>query len=316
MATRFELVLYGDDPVRLRAAGEEALQEIEQLEAQLSFYSAGSEIRWINRYAAERPIKVEPRLFALLRRCADLNAATEGAFDVTIGPLMRAWRFVGGSGGVPTPAELNAARSVVGFDHVVFDDQTVTLRFTRPGVELDLGAYGKGYAIEQAMALLIEHGVSSALLHGGTSSVVAIGAPPGEAAWQISLGQPLSEDGQPIVVSLANQALSVSAIHGKSFIAGGREYGHVIDPRRAAPVDGAQAAAVIGSSAAECEALSTALLVRGAAWLPRMAERFPDYRGLVASPGPSRAIKVKRSAQWPVSNANSFTHPVPAAMMS
>jgi FAD:protein FMN transferase len=114
MATRFELVLYGNDPVRLRAADEEALREMETLEARLSFYRPDSEIRWINTHAAARAVKVEPRLFRLLQRCASLTALTDGAFDITIGPLMRAWRFVNDTGGIPSPAELDAARAVVG----------------------------------------------------------------------------------------------------------------------------------------------------------------------------------------------------------
>lgn len=282
MATRFELVLYGDDPVRLRAAGEEALQEIERCEAQLSFYRSDSEISWINTQAAARPIKVEPRLFRLLHRCAALTAATEGAFDITVGPLMRAWRFVGAAGGVPAPAELEDARALVGMQHIEFDEGAFALRFTRPGIEIDLGAYGKGYAIERAIDLLRENGVTSALLHGGTSSIKTIGAPPGKADWQINLRELLNECGNPHTVKLADQALSVSAIYGKSFVADGRMYGHVIDPRSAEPVNDAQAAAVVGPSAAECEALSTALLVLGPSWLSTLVERFPGYRGWVA----------------------------------
>lgn len=282
MATRFELVLHGDDPVRLRAAGEEALHEIERLEAQLSFYRPDSEIRWINTHAAARAVKVEPRLFRLLQRCASLNTLTDGAFEITIGPLMRAWRFVNDTGGIPSPTELEAARAVVGMDLVTLDEEAFTVRFKRTGVELDLGAYGKGYAIERAVGILKEHGITSALMHGGTSSVYAIGAPPDGVAWRISLQGPLRESGQPIV-SLADRGLSVSAVHGKSFEAQGRKYGHVIDPRSAEPVSGAIAAAALGHSPAECEALSTALLVLGPSWLPVLTERFPGYQGLVAS---------------------------------
>jgi len=282
MATRFELVLAERDPVRVRAAGEEALQEIERCEAQLSFYRSDSEISWINRQAAARPIQVEPRLFRLLQRCATLTAATEGAFDVTVGPLMRAWHFVGGTGRIPTPAELEAARASVGMQHVEFDEEACTLRFTRPGIQIDLGAYGKGYAIERAIDLLRENGVTSALLHGGTSSVKTIGAPPDNADWQINLPQSLKECGDQVTVILRDQALSVSATYGKSFMLDGQEYGHVLDPRSAEPVIGAQAAAVIGPSAADCEALSTALLVLGPSWLSALAERFPGYRGWIS----------------------------------
>jgi thiamine biosynthesis lipoprotein len=282
MATRFELMLYGDDPVRLRAAGEEALQEIERLESQLSFYRAESEIRWINYYAADRPVKVEPRLFELLRCCADLTVRTEGAFDITIGPLMRAWRFFKEAGRVPEPAELGAARRVVGMHNVEFDEELLTIRFKQRGVEIDLGAYGKGYAIERAVGLLRENGITSALMHGGTSSIYAIGKPPKAEAWRIGLHELFIAADGPAEIELCDQALSLSAVHGKSFTERGRKYGHILDPRTGEPTSGGLAAVAVGDCPAVCEALSTALLVNGPSWLPVMVERFPGYEGLIA----------------------------------
>jgi FAD:protein FMN transferase len=296
MATRFELLLGGDDPARLRAAGEEALAEIERLAAQLSFYRADSEISWLNAHAARQAVKVEPRLFRLLRRAAELTRLTDGAFDVAVGPLMRAWRFVGGRGGVPSREELEAARAVSGIEQVELDEGSFTVRFKRPGVELDLGGYGKGYAVDRAADILREAGVASALLHGGTSSVYAVGAPEGGGAWRVALQEPLQEGGRPVVVGLSDSALSVSAGYGKEFAAGGRRYGHVIDPRTGEPVNGALAAAAVGPSAAECEALSKALLIGGAAWLTTMKERFPGCAGWVASGSPPDA-GVKESSK-------------------
>ena len=171
MATRFELVLYGADAVRLRAAGEEALAEVERLEAQLSAYRADSEISGINRRAATEAVRVEPRLFHLLKHCAAFSHATDGAFDITVGPLMRAWRFIRDAGAVPTGDEIEAARRLVGIANVELDPDLLTVRFKQPDMQLDLGAYGKGYAIERAIDSLKENGVTSALLHGGTSSV-------------------------------------------------------------------------------------------------------------------------------------------------
>jgi FAD:protein FMN transferase len=282
MATRFELLLGGDDPMRLRAAGEEALAEIERLEAQLSFYRADSEISWINARAARQAVKVEPRLFRLLRRAAELTRLTDGAFDVAVGPLMRAWRFVGGKGAMPSREELEKARAASGIEQVEFDEGSFTVRFKRPGVELDLGGYGKGYAVDRAADLLREAGVASALLDGGTSSVYAVGVQAGGGAWRVGLQEPLRQNGQPVVVGLSDSALSVSAGHGKEFTAGGRRYGHVIDPRTGEAVNGALAAAAAGPSAAECEALSKALLVGGADWLTTLRERFPGCEGWVA----------------------------------
>lgn len=282
MATRFELVLYGADEVRLRAAGEEALAEIERLEAQLSAYRADSEISGINRRAARVAVRVEPRLFHLLKHCVAFSAATDGAFDVTVGPLVRAWRQAQATGAVPSTDEIEAARAAVGIEKIELDPEAYTVRFKQPGVQIDMGAYGKGYAIERAVDSLKENGVTSALLHGGTSSAAVIGTPPGGSGWRIQLSEPFTSVDSAMTLELISEALSVSAIHGRAFTAGGRTYGHVIDPRTGRPVERALAAAVAGQSASTCEVLSTALVVLGPAWLTNLGERFVGYRGAVA----------------------------------
>lgn len=275
MATRFELVMYGADEVLLRAAGEEALQEIERLTAQLSFYAVDSEITFINSNAAQHPVRVEPRLFALLQRCAELTDATDGAFDITVGPLMRAWKFVNEKGGIPSDQELAAARAITGIAHILFDENSHCIQLRKAGVEIDLGGFGKGYAIDRAIEVLRENGIQSALLHGGTSSIATIGNPPDHEGWNIALQSPLQS-----TVTLQNQSLSVSAPHGKSFAIDGQEFGHVIDPRSGQPVQQTKAAAAWGESAAVCEALSKALLVLGEKFLCVMHKRFPEYCGV------------------------------------
>jgi FAD:protein FMN transferase len=280
MATRFELVLHGDDPVRLRAAGEQALAAIERLERLLSFYRADSEITALNRHGSERPVRLSSEVFSLLRRCAELASDTHGAFDVTVGQLMRAWRFVGEHGAIPRDGELEVARARVGAHLLEFDEDHGTVRCLAPGVEVDLGAVGKGYAIDAAIDDLKESGITSALLHGGTSSVHALGAPPGEDGWPVTwAGAP---DPTHAVIRLRDRALSVSAPHGKSFVRDGRRYGHVLDPRTGVPVS-AGSVCVTGPQSYLCDALSTALLVRGAEWLPAMRERWPEYDGWLTS---------------------------------
>jgi len=203
MGTRFEVVLYGEDPVRLRAAGEEALAEIERLDRQLSLYRPDSELRGLNARAAQGPVAVEPRLFRLLQRAAQLGAETDGAFDLTVTPLLECWGFVGGTGAYPDPAAVEAAREVVGWSLLELASPPppppshggkagrFTVRFRRPGVRLDCGAIGKGYALERAALLLRDNGVDCALLHGGTSTVYGLGAPPDAAGWTVAINPPL-----------------------------------------------------------------------------------------------------------------------------
>lgn len=280
MATRFELVLDGDDPVRLRAAGEEAIEEIERLDKQLSRFRPDSDITWINAHAAEAPMKVEPGLFGLLKRAQETWQATDGAFDITIAPLMRAWGFTSGDGHVPTSDDLAAAREITGLQHVTLDENDLTVGFDRLGIEIDLGAIGKGYAIEQASDILRANCVPSALVHGGTSTVHSFGN------WNLELGIALpavsDEDISKFPFPDSKFAsLSVSAPHGRSFTVDGQTYGHVIDPRTSQPVSRTKLAAVWGPSPTDCDALSTALLVLGEEWLPAMRERFAGYDGLV-----------------------------------
>jgi thiamine biosynthesis lipoprotein len=299
MATRFELVLHGENPVALRAAGEEALGEIERLEEQLSLFRPGSEIAHVNARAAQGPVRVTPPVFALLHRAQRLHQESGGAFDITIAPLVRCWGFMGGSGHLPDPDELAEARACVGMSLVYLDPGDFTVRFARPGVMLDLGAIGKGYAIERAAEVLRDAGVGSALLHGGTSSVQALGHPPDAACWKIAIEHPQAGAGsRPLppgsgpaaaapgllaTVPLCNAAMSVSAVWGKSFQAEGQTFGHVLDPRTGQPVTGAVLAAVVLPAATETDALSTALLTLGGDGHDQIAQLRPGMRTLLVA---------------------------------
>jgi len=309
MATRFELVLHGGDEAALRAAGEEALDEIVRLEDELSYFRASSQIFRMNREAARRPVRVSPWLFRLLQRARQLSAESAGTFDITVAPLMRCWGFYTREGRVPEPAALAEARASVGMHLVELNETEFTVRFTRPGVQIDLGSIGKGFAVERAGALLREAGVTSALLHGGTSTVLAIGAPPAAASWRIALDHPdqrATQNPQPATpnapyaprgthhaspwstVSLRDESLSVSAVWGKSFTTSDRSYGHVIDPRTGEPTQGAVLAAVVLPSATESDALSTMLLTCGPEGFKEVLRLRPGLRALVAAQVPGQ----------------------------
>jgi thiamine biosynthesis lipoprotein len=287
MATRFEIVLHGGNPVALRAAGEEALDEIERIEALLSLYRDTSEIAHVNARAAREPVRVSLPVFRLLEQARSLNEETGGAFDITIAPLVRCWGFMGGTGQMPEPEAVAAAREKVGWNLVQLDRANFTVRFAREGVMLDLGAIGKGYAIERAAEILREDGVTSAILHGGTSTVHAIGCPPDAGSWKVAIERPVENPTSPppllATVPLKDESLSVSAVWGRSFQSGDKTYGHVIDPRSGQPTEAALLAAVVLSSATETDALSTALLTLGVAALHQITALRAGSRCLVVS---------------------------------
>lgn len=292
MATRFEILLYGKRVVSLRAAGEEALNEIERLDKQLNLYNPASEIAHLNAQAARESIRVEPGLFHLLEHAQRLHQESGGGFDITIAPLLRCWGLMGGKGRIPGQAELAEARAKTGMHLLQLDPKNRTVRFLRPGVMLDLGAIGKGYAIEQAAELLRGAGVTSAILHGGTSTVYAIGHPPDAPSWRVAIEYPAEEPSRlPAllsVVELEDEALSVSAVWGKSFQTKGKMYGHILDPRTGQPASQAVLSAVILPSATETDALSTALLILGAKGRHRIANLRPTMRTLVVEKGNGR----------------------------
>jgi thiamine biosynthesis lipoprotein len=286
MATRFEVVIPGADRVLLTAAAEEALREVERLEAQLSFYQHSSELSGINAFAAQYPVRVEPQLFRLLTLARETSLRTGGAFDPTIGPLLRAWGFVGGTGQVANQDAVAEARERTGAHLLHLDDEEFTVWFEREGVALDLGAIGKGYAIDQAVEILRELAIEPALIHAGTSTVAALGAPPGEEGWRVALRDPSRGPDETLgEVLLRDRALSVSAPYGKAFREGNRLYGHVLDPRTGEPTQGALLAAVSHPSATLTDALSTALLVLGVEGLELIGREWAEADLLVIVEG-------------------------------
>jgi len=293
MATRFEMVLHGEDELGLRAAGEEALDEITALAAQLNFYGSDSEITRINAGAALGPVPVEPGLFRLLQEAKRVHGLSGGAFDITVSPLMRCWGFADGKHQVPSPGELAKALECVGMDLVHLDAETFTVQFERPGVRIDLSAIGKGFALEIACVILREAGVTSALIHGGTSTVCAIGSPPSGAFWKMAIEHPgwghpdanIPEHKRLVAVAkLRDEALSVSAVWGRAFVARGVSYGHVLDPRSGQPAQNALLAAVALPSGTAADARSTALLVSGEAGLAALALAGERSRSLLLLP--------------------------------
>lgn len=300
MATRFEIALHGDSPRHLRAAGEEALDEIGHWEARLSLYDPSSEIAHANARAAFEPVQLSPPVFSLLQRCAQLHRETEGRFDITIAPLVRCWGFMGahGLGRTPEPEAVENARALVGMHQVELDPNNFTVRFARPGVMLDLGAIGKGFAIEQAATCLREAEITSALFHGGTSTVLAIGTPPDALGWKIAIeGGPTSQTPPAPslgTLELKDAALSASAIWGRCFDVNGRRYGHLLDPRTGQSASTAVLSVVIADSATDTDALSTALLIGGTNAFGALSNLRPGMRTLLAVEDGGRLVCQQR----------------------
>ncbi len=286
MACRFEILLSSEDAASV-ASARAALDEADAIESVLTVFRDTSDVADLNRCAAGEDVAVDAALFDLLVRCHELHGATDGAFDVTSTPLSRCWGFLMRQGRLPADDVLREARDKVGTAHVRLDPVRRTVRFARPGIELNFGAIGKGYALDRMAAMLRADGVRRALLSAGRSSVVAIGGR--GRGWPIDV-RPRLANRLVGRLLLRDGAVGTSGAGEQSFEIDGQRYGHVIDPRTGRPAAGVLGSTVVAGDGAAADALSTAFLIGGPALAERYCAAHPETMAvLVLEDEPERA---------------------------
>jgi thiamine biosynthesis lipoprotein len=288
MACQFEVLLNAAQYPQGAVAAVEALDLVDRLEQQMTVYRDDSEISELNTAAFERPVEVEPRLFDLLLLGIQLYHNTAGAYDLTAGPLSRVWGFYQRAGRVPSVDELVAARNRVGTDKLEVDEVERAIRFRVPGMEINLGSIGKGYALDRAAEVLAQRGIEHFLLHGGQSSILARGSRGHLGAheagqhegWWIGLRHPLRPNQRMAEVRVLNRALATSGSAVQFFLHQGRRYGHILDPRSGWPAEESLSTTILAPTAAEADALATACYVLGRDAALNLCRARPDI-GLI-----------------------------------
>jgi thiamine biosynthesis lipoprotein len=290
MATRFEILLPAGAENGCEA-GKAAFALLDELEDQMSVYREYSEVCRINRTAARRAMRVESRLFGLLRLSEQISRETDGAFDSTAHPLIKVWGFFRGPKRVPSEDERAAARACVGMAHVTLDESKKTIVFDRDGVELNLGSIGKGYALDRLAERLTEGWkIPSALLHGGSSSVYSIGCPPDDRrGWLVRICHPWQQERYLAGVWLRDRALGTSAATFQHLLHEGRKLGHILDPRTGWPASGLASVSVVAPTAALADALSTAFYVGGIDLAHRYCTAHPEVGAVILPEGHHKA---------------------------
>ena len=283
MACRFEILLPEGDGRALGAA-QEALALADDLERQMTIFREDSEISRINREAVCAPVEVEARLFGLLDLAARLAAETAGAFDITGGPLSRLWRSCRREGRLPTADEIESARAAVGMSHVRLDPERRTVAFACENVGLDLGAIGKGHALDRICEQLRAEGVTDALVHAGHSSIAAMGCPAWDQGWAVSIADAVGDSPRP-QVRLHDQCMATSGSGQQFYEVAGKRYGHIIDPRAGWPAEGVLSATAIAPTAAEADALATAFYIMGMEATKAYCEKHPGVGAVMICPG-------------------------------
>ncbi len=292
MGTVFTVVAYGADGRELAEVVNEVFEEIDRVDAQMSNYKPQSELSAINRRAATEQVLVEPQLFRLLEDSLRYGEETGGAFDITVGSLMRTWGFFRGQGRMPVKSEIGRALEKIGYQHVHLDPAARTIHFDTAGMEIDLGGIAKGYAVDRAVDILRCYGVTQALVSSGTSTIYGLGAPPDDRAWRITIRDPYDAEKAGDVVFLKNFALSVSGNYEKFFELDGKIYSHILNPRTGRPVENMLSTAVLAPRATQADALSTAMFVLGVEGSRRYLSGHPNLAAIFYQPaGSAKAFK-------------------------
>jgi thiamine biosynthesis lipoprotein len=244
--------------------------EVSRLDRMLSNYRPDSEWSKVNREAAKGPVPVSEELFRLLEYCRDVNRLSEGTFDISVGPLMKVWGFYRGTGRLPAEREVAEAVRKVGFDAVELDAARRTVRFRKPGMELDPGGIGKGYAVDRMIEKLKDAGIGSAMISAGASSIYGLGAPPDDTGWTVKIRDPRAYRSTIEEIKLRDESLSTSGDYEKFFEAEGKIYSHIMDPRSGQPASaGVLSVSVLAPRTLESEAWTKPFFILGRPWAAR-----------------------------------------------
>lgn len=263
MACDFDVILNPSGPADQLEQASLALDLVHGIEQQLSVYRADSEISWFNQSAGGEPVPLSPEVLDLLQRSQCLTEQTEGAFSVLGGAAVRLWRTARERGQLPTAAELAEVIAAAQIGVMTLQPEAGTAQLTHPHAAVDLGAIGKGYAVDQVAEFLLSAGVENFLVHGGKSSVRAHGTHANWDGWPVGLQNPRFPDRPLLTYLLRDEGMGTSGTAVQSFRLEGQRFVHILDPRTARPAEGMLSATVLAAQAEQADALSTAFFVLG-----------------------------------------------------
>jgi thiamine biosynthesis lipoprotein len=263
MGTLCRIILYAPDEATARRASRAAFDRVAELDARLSDYKPDSELMRLCARAGGEAVPVSDELFTVLSRAQEVARLSDGAFDVTVGPVVRLWRRARRTGRLPAPDQLQQARALVGYRNVRLDARGHTVRLAVPGMLLDLGGIAKGYAADEALGVLKRHGITRALVAAGGDIAVSV-PPPGAEGWKIAIAPPTEDEGPtgPRLV-LKDGAVSTSGDAEQYVEIDGKRYSHIVDPHTGIGLVGRMSATVVARRGIDSDSLTKVVAVLG-----------------------------------------------------
>jgi len=259
MGTVFEIAAYDQSPEQSSKAIEKAFQEIVRLDDLMSDYKPDSALSNLNRSAHFHTEKVPSDLYRVIDQAVRFSKLSDGKFDISVAPLVNLWKAALRGEGTPSRAQQEEARSCVGYEKIelIPPDQ---ISFDSSCLQVDLGAIGKGFAVDRAAEVLHSMGIRDALINAGGSTVLAMGSPPDQTAWLVHLRDPSNKIDPKVM--LKDASVSTSEQTPPSLL-GNDSPGHIIDPDTGMPLKTVFAVSAISRTATVSDALSTTLLLLG-----------------------------------------------------
>jgi thiamine biosynthesis lipoprotein len=280
MGTTFQITLYAPDEAAADRAAGSAFARINELNDVMSDYKKDSELMRLCAKAGGDPVPVSDDLFVVLQRAQQVAKRSEGAFDVTVGPMVRLWRLARRTGKLPDAEDLATAKALVGYDKVKLDPKARTVQLAKAGMRLDLGGIAKGYAADQALATLKKHGITRALVAAG-GDVATSGPPPGADGWSVALA-PLDLKEKPRrTLLLRDAAVSTSGDTEQYVEIDGKRYSHILDPRTGLGLLGRSHVTVVAPDGMTADSLTKVVAVLGPEKGFPIIEETPGVAGYV-----------------------------------
>jgi thiamine biosynthesis lipoprotein ApbE len=306
MGTVFEVSVYVANKYEAEEAFNDVFKEINRLDYLMSNYKEESELSKVNKNAASEPTTCDNELAYVIEQSLQYSDITDGAFDITIGPLMKKWGFFKEQGRVPNKEELKSVLKSVSYKNIIigeevkkslFRDPSIvkTISFKHSGTQIDLGGIGKGYAVDMAIRVLKGNGINSALINFA-GNIYAYGTPPEKDSWVIGLQHPRKSERLLGSFEIRDKAVSTSGDYEKFFTIDGERYSHIIDPRTGSPVKGIVCVTIVTDNATRADALSTGVFVLGLDKGMDLIEKLSDVEGIIIYEDADSRLSIKASS--------------------
>ena len=306
MGTVFEATIYAPDKYVAEKTFNDVFQEINRLDYLMSNYKKESVLSELNKNASAEPANCNKELASVIEQSLQYSDITDGAFDITIGPLMKKWGFFKKKGRIPGKEELESVLESVSYKNIIIEEKTIkslaknpgtvkTVFFKNPDTRIDLGGIGKGYAVDRAVSVLKQNGISSALINFA-GNIYTFGTPPGKESWVIGLQHPRESEGLLGTFEIKDKAVSTSGDYEKFFTIEGKRYSHIIDPRTGYPVKGIVSVTIVTDNATRADALSTGVFVLGLEKGMALIEKLQDVEGIIIYEDTGSKLSTKTSS--------------------